>query len=318
MKTLKRFKTTRLEYLTVKQLRDDCSERLGLTLLNEDADLERKTDEPSINRPGLALANFFEYFPDNRIQVLGQTEISYMNSNLCLKEFEEICTRATPCIIVCRDLFFQQVHLDVAIRYGIPVFKSSLVTIKMINQVTHYLEKQFSERISLHGCLVEIHGIGVLITGESGSGKSEAAIGLIEKGGSLVADDNVITSVNDDVLVGRSKPDYVGFMEVRGVGIMNIVNLYGSRAFVPESKIDLIVTLKPYEDLNVVDRLGINRKTSEVLGIEIPTLEIPVAPGRDTSRLVDVAAMDFQLRSLGVDMSKQFQETLHKKLKALD
>lgn len=313
---MKRFKTTSLKELTIRALLDDCGDRLDLTLLNTDADLDRHTDEPSINRPGLALANFFDYFPDNRIQVLGQTEISYIEANLSLENFEEICTRAIPGFILCRGLFLPQEYLDIAASYKIPVLKSSILTIKIINQVTLYLEKKFSERVAMHGCLVEIHGIGVLITGESGSGKSEAAIGLIEKGGSLVADDHVTASVHNDELIGRSKPGYMGFMEVRGVGIMNIANLYGSRAFIPECRIDLIVNLKPFEDLNNVDRLGMNRKTSAILGVEVPTLEIPVAPGRDTARLVDVAAMDFQLRSLGVDMAGQFKQNLHKNLQA--
>lgn len=289
--------------------------RCKLTLINEDADLSLSTDEPSINRPGMALAGFFDYFPNNRIQIIGQTEISYLESNECSKNFEEICRQGSPGIIVCRDLVLPEVFLEVATRYKIPVFSSPLTTIKVINHATLFLDREFADCTSLHGCLVEIHGIGVLLTGMSGAGKSEAAIGLIERGGSLVADDYVVTTVADGHLVGRAKEDYMGFMEMRGIGVVNIANLYGSRAFMPESQIDLIVNLRGFEDLNEVDRLGMSQQTTELLGVEVVTVEIPVAPGRDTARLVDVAAMDFQLKDLGFDMAKNFRNQLHRNLK---
>ena len=225
MVALRQFKTTKRESLSLKQFYEACVKRCKLTLINEDADLSLSTDEPSINRPGMALAGFFDYFPNNRIQIIGQTEISYLESNECSKNFEEICRQGSPGIIVCRDLVLPEVFLEVATRYKIPVFSSPLTTIKVINHATLFLDREFADCTSLHGCLVEIHGIGVLLTGMSGAGKSEAAIGLIERGGSLVADDYVVTTVADGHWWGEQKRITWGLWKCVGL-VWSILQIY--------------------------------------------------------------------------------------------
>jgi len=187
---------------------------------------------------------------------------------------------------------------------------------KFLNRATIRLEHEFAESTSLHGCMVDFRGVGVLIMGHSGSGKSETAIGMLERGGALVADDLVrIRNIGGELIT--ASPDLArGFIEMRGIGIINAANLYGLSAIRPEKRLDLVVTLKPQEDLNNVDRLGIRRKGYRILGVRVPHVEIPVAAGRDTARLVTVAALDLQLRRLGYDMADEFNQRLLAKMAA--
>jgi HPr kinase/phosphorylase len=179
-----------------------------------------------------------------------------------------------------------------------------------LNAATIRLEHDFAPSVTLHGCMVDMRGVGVLILGKSGSGKSETAIGLLERGASLVADDMVrIKYVGGDLVA--SSPDLSrGYMEIRGIGIVNVANLYGLASIRPDKRLDLVVTLKPYADLNEVDRLGMQQKTYEILGQHVSHVEIPVAPGRDTARMVTIAALDQQLRRLGYNMADEFNQRL--------
>jgi HPr kinase/phosphorylase len=181
---------------------------------------------------------------------------------------------------------------------------------KFLNAATIRLETEFADTTSLHGCMVDIRGIGTLIMGKSGSGKSETAIGLLERGASLVADDVVrIRHIGGELIA--SAPDLSrGFLEMRGIGIINVANLYGLASIRPEKRLDLVITLKPHADLNEVDRLGLQPKTYDVLGQPINHIEIPVAPGRDNARMVAVAALDHQLRRLGYNMADEFNQRL--------
>jgi HPr kinase/phosphorylase len=286
---------------------------LGLTLLGAEVGFERPISEPAVNRPGLALAGFFSYFAKKRVQVLGNSELSYLKKlpeAMCIDRFRRMCDRDIPCIVVARGSTLDANLLTVANEHGIPVFCTSQVTMNFLNAATIRLEHDFAPSVTLHGCMVDMRGVGVLIVGKSGAGKSETAIGLLERGASLVADDMVrIKYVGGDLMA--TAPDLSrGYMEIRGIGIINVANLYGLASIRPDKRVDLVVTLKPQADLNEVDRVGLQQKTYEILGQQVVHVEIPVGPGRDTARMVTIAALDQQLRRLGYNMADEFNQKL--------
>ncbi len=289
------------------------AEALGLVLLGEKVGFDRPISEPAMNRPGLALAGFYSYFAWKRVQVLGNSELSYLKKlpeAMRIDRFRRMCDRDIPCIVLARGSTLEASLLKVAHEHSIPVFGTSQVTMNFLNAATIRLEHDFAPSVTLHGCMVDMRGVGVLIMGKSGSGKSETAIGLLERGASLVADDMVRIKYVGGELVASSPDLSRGYMEIRGIGIVNVANLYGLASIRPEKRLDLVVTLKPHADLNEVDRLGLQQKTHEILGQHVSHVEIPVAPGRDTARMVTIAALDQQLRRLGYNMADEFNERL--------
>lgn len=299
--------------ITIGKFFDSHAEALGLTLQGERVGFDRPISESAMNRPGLALAGFYSYFAWKRVQVIGNSELSYLRKlpeAMRLDRFRRMCVRGIPCIVVARGSKMDDQMLTLANEHSIPVFGTSMVTMNFLNAATIRLEHDFAPSVTLHGCMVDMRGVGVLIMGKSGSGKSETAIGLLERGASLVADDMVrIKYVGGDLVA--SSPDLSrGYMEIRGIGIINVANLYGLASIRPDKRLDLVVTLKPHADLNEVDRLGMQQKTYEILGQHVSHVEIPVAPGRDSARMVTIAALDQQLRRLGYNMADEFNQRL--------
>lgn len=290
---------------------------LGLSLLDGKDGLDRPIREPTMNRPGLALAGFFTYFAWKRIQVLGHSEMAYLRKltlQMRLNRFRRVCERDIPCFVVARGSTLPEEIASVAAEHKIPVLGTSMVTMHFLNAATIRLEGDFAPSTTLHGCMVDIRGVGVLIIGKSGSGKSETAIGLLERGAALVADDIVRVRSVAGELIASSPELSRGYLEMRGVGIINVANLFGLASIRPEKRLDLVITLKPYADLNSVDRLGLQQRACEVLGHEVSHVEIPVAPGRDTARMIAVAALDHQLRKLGYNMADEFNQRLLRKM----
>ena len=299
--------------INIEKFFDLHAEALGLHLQGKRVGFDRPISESAMNRPGLALAGFYSYFAWKRVQVLGNSELSYLRKlpeAMRLDRFRRMCDRGIPCIIVARNSVMDAELLAVANEHSIPVFGTSMVTMNFLNSATIRLEHDFAPSVTLHGCMVDMRGVGVLIIGKSGSGKSETAIGLLERGASLVADDMVRIKYVGGELVASSPDLSRGYMEIRGIGIVNVANLYGLASIRPEKRLDLVVTLKPYADLNEVDRLGMQQKTHEILGQQVSHVEIPVAPGRDTARMVTIAALDQQLRRLGYNMADEFNQRL--------
>ncbi len=299
--------------ISVEKFFDAHSTALGLTLLSEKIGFDRLISEPAMNRPGLALAGFFSYFAKKRVQVLGNSELSYLKTLpevMRMDRFRRMCDREIPCIVVARGSALDSNLMAVTKEHNIPVFGTSQVTMNFLNAATIRLEHEFAPSVTLHGCMVDMRGVGVLIVGKSGSGKSETAIGLLERGASLVADDMVrIKYVGGDLVA--TAPDLSrGYMEIRGIGIVNVANLYGLASIRPDKRLDLVITLKPQADLNEVDRIGLQQKTYEILGQQVVHVEIPVGPGRDTARMVTIAALDQQLRRLGYNMADEFNQRL--------
>jgi HPr kinase/phosphorylase len=306
-------KPRQISHLKVREFFEKHGKELGLELVVCEAGLERPISEPTVNRPGLALAGFFTYFAKRRIQVLGNSEMSYLKSltpDKRAERFEALCSSGIPCLVISRGSRVDKRLLESAQKHGISVFSSPMVTMNFISKATLKLEWEFAPITSEHGCMVDVRGIGVLVRGESGTGKSEAALGLVERGASLVADDLVHLRLFGGELMGSPPPIGRAIMEVRGLGLINVISLFGVAAVRLEKRLDFVVSLRPASALNEVDRLGVRRQTIEILGVHIPHVELPVAPGRDMARLIEVAALNEKLHSFGYDVAEDFNRRL--------
>ena len=314
-----RTKNLLLKSLTVGKFFADHGQALELELIGDSAGMERPIAEPTINRPGLALAGFFRYFASKRVQVAGHAELSYLRS-LPAEEratrIESLFEQRIPCLVIARGLPLPTGLLEVAAKSETPVLRTPLVTMKFINSATIALEDEFAPVASEHGSMVDIMGMGVLIRGASGIGKSECVLGLIERGYSLVSDDITrFRNLEGRKLIGNSKELTRFHMEVRGIGIINVASIFGAGSVRPEKRLDLIVTLKDWHDVEEIDRLGLDRDTYEILGIPIPHVTIPVRTGRDLARLVEVAALNQKLRGMGHDTAQEFNDRLLRAMK---
>jgi len=300
--------------VTVESFYEAHAEKLQLKLEGKRLGFDRKIREPTINRPGLALSGFYKYFAEKRVQVLGAAEQSYLES-LSMKartqRFRTLCGQKIPCIVVSRGAHLSAELLAVAEEEQIAVFRTPLVTMRFINAATIAMEVDFSPTVTEFGSMVDILGIGVLIRGQSGVGKSEAVLGLIERGYSLVADDVTrIKSLEGRELVATA-PELTRYhMEVRGIGIINVASIFGIGAIRIEKRLDLVVTLKDWQECEEVDRIGLDQESYEVLKLQVPHITIPVRPGRDIARLIEVAAMDQKLKALGRNSAVEFNDKL--------
>ena len=287
---------------------------LQLKLEGSAVGFERRIREPTINRPGLALAGFYTYFAEKRVQVLGAAEQSYLK-NLSVRQrharFRALCAQKIPCLVISRGFHLSPELLAIAEAAGIAVFRTPMVTMRFINAATIALELDFSPTVTEFGSMVDILGVGVLIRGASGVGKSECVLGLIERGYSLVSDDVTrLKSLEGRELMATAPKLTRYHMEVRGIGIINVVSVFGIGAIRIEKRLDLVVTLKDWQELEEVDRIGLDRELYEILKIQIPHVTIPVRPGRDIARLIEVAAMDQKLKGLGLNSAVEFNERL--------
>lgn len=300
--------------VTVESFYREHGEHLQLKLEGKAAGFHRKIREPTINRPGLALAGFYKYFAEKRVQVLGSAEQSYLESLTApqrRRRFRGLCAQKIPCLVVSRGAHLEPDLLAIAEEQQVAVFRTPMVTMRFINAATIAMEVDFSPTVTEFGSMVDILGIGVLIRGESGIGKSECVLGLIERGYSLVADDVTrITSLEGRELMARA-PELTRYhMEVRGIGIINVASIFGIGSIRMEKRLDLVVTLKDWQALEEVDRIGLDQEFYEVLKFQVPHITIPVRPGRDTARLVEVAAMDQKLKSVGQNSAVEFNAKL--------
>ncbi|MGB0327284.1 MAG: HPr(Ser) kinase/phosphatase [Akkermansiaceae bacterium] len=306
-----------IPHLSVREFLERHGNDLEVNADQELIGLGRLISEPAVNRPGLALAGFVDYFARKRIQVLGNSEYSYLQKlpeDLRIERFTQLCEQDFPCLIIARGHHLDPPLLEIARKKNIPILNTPRPTMTVLNAATIKLEDEFAPRTTLHGCMVDYRGIGVLMIGDSGSGKSETAIGLMEKGGALVADDVIQLKQLGGELMGTAKELARGYLEMRGIGIINVANLYGLSALRPEKRLDLVVELKQASHLNKVDRLGLGQKTFRILDTDVPMVEIPVAAGRDTARLIGVAALQLQLKRIGYDMADEFNQRLFAQL----
>ncbi len=300
--------------VTVESFYNSHAEQLLMRLDGPRVGFHRKIREPTINRPGLALSGFYTYFAEKRVQVLGAAEHSYLKSlapKARVRRVRALCARKIPCLVVSRGFHLDPAVLAVAAEEKIAVFRTPMITMKFINAATIALEVDFSPTITEFGSMVDILGVGVLIRGASGIGKSECVLGLIERGYSLVADDVTrITSLEGRELMATAPELTRNHIEVRGIGIINVASIFGIGSIRIEKRLDLVVTLKDWQEVEAVDRIGLDREFYEILGLQVPHLTIPVRPGRDMARLIEVAAMDQKLKGLGHNSAIEFNTKL--------
>ncbi|MBR4310621.1 MAG: HPr(Ser) kinase/phosphatase [Akkermansia sp.] len=306
----------KVDSVSVARFYENHGKTLELQLRNSPLGTFRRILQPTLNRPGLALAGFFDYFAHERIQVFGAAEIAYMETmegNSREERLRKLFAEDVPCLIFTRNEEIPSDVLRLADEYAVSVFSTPLPTVKLVNRATIILENEFAESTTLHGCMVDVNGVGVLITGESGIGKSEISLGLVERGASLVADDMVKIRNIGGELIGSSPKLSSGFIEIRGIGIINVTNLFGLKAYRKERKLDLLIHLSNGQ-MTDHERLGLDRNKTAILGVDITKLTLTVAPGRDMTRLVEVAALGHYLRESGYDMAGEFNKRLHQEI----
>jgi HPr kinase/phosphorylase len=302
--------------VTVGEFYTRHSEALEMKLEGPQIGFEHRIKEPTINRPGLALSGFYTYFAFKRIQVLGAAELSYLKSlsaSDARAKVRLLCEADIPCLVLSRQAKPPAFLMEEAERAKIAVFRTPMVTMRFINAATLALEGDFAPSKSEYGSMVDIMGVGTLIRGSSGIGKSECVLGLLERGHSLISDDITrFRALEGRELVGTSPELTRHHMEIRGLGVINVMSIFGIGSVRHEKRLDLVVTLKDWQEVEEVDRIGLDQEYYEILEILIPHVTIPVRTGRDLAQLLEVAALDQKLKSFGQNSALEFNQRLIK------
>lgn len=302
------------DIITVDKFFQAHGEQLKMELVAGKKGLDRAIIEPSVNRPGLVLAGFTRYFAYKRIQTLGNADVYFLRSLTPEKRrrcYAKLFTFKVPCLVFSRSLDPDEELIRAANKAGVPIFRTPLLTVKFINQATLVLDSLFAPRGVEMGSMVDVLGVGVIIKGESGIGKSESVLALIERGYSLVADDVTRVTLLDGVeVIGTCSELTRSHMEVRGIGIINIAAMFGVKSISGKKRVDLVISLKAWHDVPDVDRLGMEQQFTEILGVKIPHMIIPVKPGRDIARLIEVAALHSKLTLAGYNPARELNERL--------
>ncbi len=278
--------------------------------------------ENEVNRPGLQLSNFYEYFNPERIQIVGKTEYAYLsalNETVRKETIENLFSHKIPALVISRELECFPEAIELAEKYEIPVLRSKDSTSNFVAALIAFLNLNLAPRITRHGVLIEIYGEGVLILGESGVGKSETAIELVKRGHRLVADDAVeIRKVSNISLVGTSPDNIRHFLELRGIGIINARRLFGVGAVKVSEKIDLVVELELWNAEKLYDRMGIDNEYVSILGVNVPAVTIPVKPGRNLAVILEVAAMNNRQKKMGYNAAHELLGRLGMEMQSKD
>ncbi|KMM63468.1 serine kinase [Bacillus glycinifermentans] len=292
----------------------DVMDKFKLELISGEEGINRPITMSDLSRPGLEMAGYFTYYPKERVQLLGKTEITFFEK---LPEEEKkqrmlsLCTEITPAIILSRDLPIPQELIEASEQNGVPVLRSPMKTTRLSSRLTNFLESQLAPTTAIHGVLVDVYGVGVLIIGKSGVGKSETALELVKRGHRLVADDCVeIRQEDQDTLIGSAPELIEHLLEIRGLGIINVMTLFGAGAVRSFKRITLVMSLELWEQGKQYDRLGLDEEKMRIIDTEIPKLTIPVRPGRNLAVIIEVAAMNFRLKRMGLNAAEQFTNKL--------
>ena len=300
--------------ITVAHFFETYRAKLMMELVTGEAGLHRLIREGTINRPALALTGFFKYFANKRIQVLGSAEMTYLKTlsqKAQVKIFAQMVKKGIPCLILTRNFNATHPMLAVAQEMNLPVFRTPMITMNFVNLATLCIDNEFAPHSTEHATTLDIKGVGVLLRGDSGIGKSECALALIERGHSLVADDLTLVKLIDErELMASSRPLNRGYMECRGIGIINIAEMFGIKSIRLEKRIDMVVSLREWTPEAVEERTGLEENFYEILGMRVPHIELYVRPGRDIARLVEVAALTQALKKMGHDPARDFNERL--------
>lgn len=267
-----------------------------------------------VNRPGLQMAGYFEYFDPDRIQIIGKSEESFLRrfaEEKAMQRLDEFFSRKPVAVVICRNLEIGDMYEEAAKKYGVPLYRSAESTSDFTSALIAFLNLHLAPRITRHGVLVEVYGEGILLLGESGVGKSETAIELVKRGHRLIADDAVeIRRVSSKSLVGTAPDNIRHFIELRGIGIINASRIFGAGAVKLTEKIDLVINIEQWDVNKVYDRMGLENQTTEILDLEIPSLTIPVKPGRNLAVIIEVAAMNSRQKKLGYNAAEDLLNKL--------
>lgn len=297
-------------------------EKMDLKNLTPEIDISNiRITQPDINRPALQLAGFFEFFETTRVQVIGFVEYSYMeemDEERRQKIYNELLQEDIPCIIFCRDLEPNETFRRIAVERGIPILNTTKPTSPFMAEIIRWMNVKLAPCISIHGVLVDVYGEGLLITGESGIGKSEAALELVKRGHRLITDDVVeIRKVSDETLIGSAPDITKHFIELRGIGIVDIKALYGASSVKDTQSIDLVIRLEDWDKDKDYDRLGLEEEYTEYLGNKVVCHNIPIRPGRNLAIICESAAVNYRQKKMGYNAAKELykrvQENLAKK-----
>jgi HPr kinase/phosphorylase len=304
--------------LTCNEILDDTYYRLGLKLLAGAAGLDNVIKSSHIQKPGLALAGYSGQMHLDRVQILGETEMEFlgtMPSELRDIPIKRIFGLGVTCFMVTKGLELPKLFMDLAEEHSIPLMRTELTTTEFIERLERMLETRLAPHTHMHGVLVDVMGVGVLLKGPSGVGKSECAMDMVLRGHRLVADDVVqVSMVTPYRLIGRGAGIIRYHMEIRGLGIINIQDLFGHNAVRAEKSLDLVIDLVHWDEDEQYDRLGFDEARQTILDVEVPCLKIPVAPGRNMASVVEVAARNHLLKAMGRNSAITIKQKLEEKL----
>lgn len=295
-------------------LAQDFVDTLGLSVIVPSTNKEWDLPSTDVTRPGLQFAGYYDYFAYERPQVIGKTEMSYLESlseQVRRGRLEQFFSYAMPCVVIARGMECPEDLAQLAQEHNIPVYQTMDVTTKFTGRLIHYLSNRLAPRVTRHGVLMDVFGVGVLITGESGVGKSECALELVKRGHQLVADDVVdICRVADSRLVGEAPAMVRNFMEIRGIGIIDIRAMYGIGSVIPTKSIDMVIHLELWRENKEYDRLGLSEEYTAILGAKLPHIVMPVRPGRNLAIIMEVAARNWRLKRTGYNAAAELDKRL--------
>lgn len=298
----------------VEDLYKQHGERLGLELIVGQTGMKRRIYVPEAHRPGLTLAGYMKGHAGKRILIFGKVEIEYLRDldvETRIKRLTAILALPTPAVIVARRYRPPKELIQLCDEYEIPLFRASMSTMNLISRLTVLLVEEFAPSMTCHGTLVEVFGVGVLIQGDSSVGKSEAALGLIERGHRLISDDIVkVRKKENNYIEGSGAELTRHHMEIRGIGIINVANLYGAVCIRDNKSIDIVVKLEAWDDQKFYDRVGLDENSCDILGVKLPYHILPVKPGRDVVLLLETIALNHRLKGMGYNSAKEFKSKL--------
>lgn len=282
----------------------------NMNILSGEEGLGREITVTDMSRPGLQLAGYYSYYAEERIQLFGLTEVTFyqtLSREERLERMNFLMQGQTPCFCVTRNLPVPEEMIEVSNKHQVPVLQSPLATTTLVGKVTNFLENRLAPTTTIHGVLTDIYGVGVLIMGSSGIGKSEAALELVKRGHRLVADDAVEIRQTQGGQLSGSAPELIQhLLEIRGVGIINVMTMFGAGAVRNVKNIEMVVQLELWEPQKMYERLGLDEETVKIMDMEIPIITVPVRPGRNLAVIIEVAAMNFRLKRMGYNAAVHF------------
>jgi HPr kinase/phosphorylase len=310
---------TRKDFITVDFFYKHAKNIGKLKLETSKTDLNQKIYEQNLHRPGLALAGFVDLFSFSRVQIFGNTEVKYLSQlseEQKVKSLEKIFTFEIPCIILTDNNKPDPALINCAEKNNVPVFSTPFSTTKLVYLVSDFLDDQFAQRITIHGSFVDVYGAGILFIGKSGIGKSEVALDLVERGHRLVADDVIIlTKKGEGILMGSGTDIAKHFMEIRGLGIIDVERMFGIRAIRYQKRLEIVVELEIWDEKSHYTRTGLDEATVTISGVELPYIKLPIIPGKNITVISEVISLNYLLRHYGHDAAKILQERLGNRLK---